>query len=304
MDTINIITFGDRRPMGCLAALEKEFQQNGHTIYPDGVGVPENTRISIIYDQNGAFLPAIECGNKYPNAIKIFNVLDGGDGNDPNWLGGNENAIKQLSQAHIVTTTAKSCADDIFNRTGIRPKVLYIPIKNIYPIDLPKTLPFIFVGRIYGPKRLYLAVETVRLLKQPPESLIIVGPEPCPENYGHYAGLIPDDSLNELYNCAKYNFMPCSRQGSLSLQESVLTETCIPLGCRDNVWMSEFLLDNFACDPNPEAMANLIINCEKNKEFYLNKLKELKPMILEKFHVSNVAKRIINFYYDFLNYGC
>lgn len=245
----------------------------------------------LIMDFTGFFDDAIEYGKKYPKAKKIFNLLNA-DVNNPNWP--EQKAREQYLQCDIPTTVSESTRKDILSRTGIDTQVIYWPMKSITNLNYMKSLDFAYVGRLYSQeKRFNLVVETLKLLKYPISSLILVGPESFPQAYN--VGLVPEPILNEVYNSTKYLFCPCWREGSMSMLESCLGN-CIPIVCNDNYWVHEFGLTDFAADPHPVAMAEKIIEIDKNLVMYRNKLQSIVPNIIEKFDKTNVAKRIIDLY--------
>lgn len=127
---IRIKTFGYRTLVSPLSRLDGVFQKLGAEIVDHD---PE-----LIFDLTGFFEDSIECGKKYPQAVKIFNLLNA-DINNPNW-GDGRDVRRQLLHADIVTTPSESTRKDILNRTGVDSRVIYFPIKKISKINLIMSL--------------------------------------------------------------------------------------------------------------------------------------------------------------------
>ncbi len=69
-----------------------------------------------------------------------------------------------------------------------------------------------------------------------------------------------------------------------------------PVVCKDNRWVSEFGLDDFAAEPNAYDLAKKVIDINYNPMHYWGILDKLRPVLLDKFHPKRVAERIIEVY--------
>ena len=289
MENVRIKIFGSNSSLSPIENLKNAFVSLGCIIV--------NESPDLIFDLTGFFEDAIECGKKYPKAIKIFNLLNA-DINNTNW-GDGRNVRRQLLQADIPTTVSKSTKKDIKGRTGIDCEVIYFPMKSVTQMNLPRTLDFLYVGRLFNKeKRFKIIPQIFKKINIPQERFVTVGPED--PGFGYYAGLVTDEHLNLIYNYSKYLFCPCEHEGSMSMLEAIITD-CFPLVCHDNEWVKEFELMLFACDYDVDSFINKIGDIENNTGKYVMAIDELKPKIIEKFDVKNVARRIIDLYYNYKN---
>lgn len=257
-----------------------------------GHEVTETGPVDLIFDLNGFFEDALNYkANVSPNAKTIFNLLNA-DVNNPNWPV--ELAREQLAKCDVPTTVSESTRKDILDRTGVNCEIIYYPMQPVSKLAIPRSLDFIYVGRLYNKeKRFNLVADTMKLLKYPLSSVVVAGPEATNETYN--TGPINNNDLNIIYNSAKYLFCPCWREGSMSMLEAATVGT-FPIVCNDNFWVSEFNLDMFAADPTPESLAMKIMDIEQNRSKYSQELDRVAPLIIDKFSSLNVAKKIIELY--------
>lgn len=283
---MKIATFGYRGALSPYPSLEEEFKKLGHEI------IYENP--DLIFDLTGFYDDALELAKKYPKAKKIFNTLNA-DIKNPHWP--ETKTREQLLQADLVTSVSESTAKDVTARTGIEIKeIIYWPMKNVYPIKeiTIRGIDFLYVGRLYSAeKRFGLIPEAIKLLKYDPNLLVVAGSERPP--IGYYAGLINEETLNQLYNSSRYVFCPCWHEGSMSMLEAVVGGA-FPIICNDNNWVQEFGLEDFAVDPMPKALAAKVIDIQQHQKEYRQIIDDLRPIIIEKFGLTNFAKRIIDLY--------
>ncbi len=257
----------------------------GHSVIGNGV------RPDVIYANNFPYSSIdsehkeAALSNKYPNAIKIFNVLD-----IPIHI--NDFPIEQLkhelSFAGIVTCISEVVKKQLYD-IGIDAYVIDNPIKDVFrDVSIEKDIDCLYVGRGTDPvKRSYL----LELLFP---SMISVGPF---SGFGNHIGLVNDIQLNELYNRAKIVPLPSIFEGlGLTVLEAMVCGA-VPIVCADNpnsVLCPEFCI----CSPDKEEIyktyQNIIENFHSYQEIILNKY---ACHIQHKYSKFTIAQNIINLLY-------
>jgi glycosyltransferase involved in cell wall biosynthesis len=287
---MKIKTFGFRGLVTPLFALENELIKLGHEI------VDENTEadlcLNLMLDQE--YEKTFQYKLKYPKCKLVLNLLNYPTDN-PNYT---SRLPDILSHADLITTVSEFTTRDIKKNTGFDSKVLYYPMKNITNLSLEKDMPFFYVGRLYSEqKRFWIIPKIFEYLKLPSNYFFVSGPEHTP--FGNNLGFLEEKDLNVMYNRAKFILCPCSYEGSMMLIEGVVAG-CFPVCCNDNNWLEEFGLLPFAADPNPGAIGDKIAEILNNQDKYNKILDELRLTYTEKMAVSNVAKRLVDFYCELI----
>lgn len=259
------------------------FKELGHEIVTDN---PD-----MIYHPTGFFEELIDEGERYPEAITVGCLLDANPTN-PYWPA--EKVKDQLKSIDHAVTISHTARKQILARTGEDTSVVYYPIKPVTQEKYEaRGLDFICVGRIYSEnKRFYLVEEFLKAVSYNKDYLVTAGPEQSP--FGYYAGVMRNETLNILYNSAKYLLFFSSHEGlGLSPIEAICAG-CIPILCNDNECVEEFGLELFAANPDPVSLAAKLKSIEENRQEYIACMDALRPVFLEQFNGKKVAENILN----------
>lgn len=282
---MNIKLFGYQGQLSPTPLMASAFTSLGHEIVQDG-------ECDLVYDITGGEAGFEEYKAKYPRAKTISTLLNA-DILNPNW---EEDKFRRImNSVDACVTVSKSTQKDIKDRIGVESSVVYFPLREVYFENLSyRGIDFMYVGRLYNKeKRFDLIKPALKALSYDSSKLVVVGPEQLPEY--SCTGFLEDETLNTLYNSARFLLSPCWHEGSMSMLEAIITKT-FPVCCTDNEWTHEFGLDDFAAEPDPVKYAEKIQEINTNQLKYKNKIEELIPLIQEKFNKVNVAKRVIEVY--------
>ncbi len=244
----------------------------------------------VLYHPTGFFEDLFEAVPANPRALKVGCLLDANPLN-PDWP--EEKVALQLSNLDIALTISETARQQILKRTGQDTKVVYYPIKPIVSKNYMRGVDFLTVGRIYSEnKRFNLVDAFLKAVSFNRDLLIVAGPEKPP--FGYYTGLLPTETLNELYNSAKYLLFFSSHEGlGLSAIEAIVAG-CTPILCSDNECVKELGLEDFSADPNPISLASKLKEMEENRSVFLEKINILRGKFLAQFSAEAVAKNILD----------
>lgn len=284
---MRIKLFGDKSPLSCHSQVYSEFVRLGHEMVEDG-------DCHLIFHTCGFFDSVFQYKERYAPAAKTMCCLLDANPTNPNWP---EAMVReQLLAADAALTISDTSRKQILKRTGVDCKVIYYPSKKIYPLNLPKTTKFGWVGRLSGQKRVNLVWPVLQQLGVAPHNFAIVGPEYINSGICQQLGLVSEERLNEFYNSCDYIFNFSSWEGiGLSCIEAILAGTML-VCTKDNECVQEFGLEAFAADPNPNSIADKINNIDKNRVFYNLEIQKLQPKFKEMFSVEGYCKRILDIY--------
>lgn len=284
---MRIKLFGDKSPLSCHKQIKSEFVRLGHEFVDSG-------DCDLIYDYCGFFDDAILYKEIDAPYAKLLCCLLDANPTNPHWP--EQKVRQQLLKADAALTISHTSQGQIYKRTGVKCNVIYYPAKNIYPLNIEKTIKFGWVGRMSGQKRVNLVWPVLQELGVQPNNFAVVGPEYLNNGICQQFGLVNEVGLNEFYNSCNYIFNFSSWEGiGLSCIESILAGTLL-VCTNDNECVHEFGLLDFAADPDPIKIANKIKDMDKNPDFYYDKIKELQPKFREMFSVESYCKRVINVY--------
>lgn len=246
----------------------------------------------LIYVNNPPFSPLF----KDTKAIKIFNVLDIPEHLFPFF--NVEDLKNQLSQADAITSISEFTAYQVKTHLGLDSTVIYNPIKPVYTInDFDRSgNRFLYVGRANdNNKRFYLIKEVLRLLKIEESMLKVCGSEN--PRFGDYQAVVTDAELNLRYNESDFIFLPSKIEGiGLPAIEGAICGA-VPICCSDNLTAKEFFPYIDFPNPDPESIANYISEEIKTGNIRRKLLKHTDEL-LEMFSQRNVAKRILDVYFN------
>lgn len=259
-----------------------------------GIEIIDDGDAQILLDICGFFENLFEYKEKYAPTAKTMCCLLDANPTNPDWP---EAMVReQLLSADAALTISDTSRKQILKRTGVDCKVIYYPAKNIYPLNIPKTIPYGWVGRASGQKRVNLVWPVLQELGCSPHNFAIVGPEFLNSGVCQQYGLLTEENLNVFYNSCNYIFNFSSWEGiGLSCIEAILAGTML-VCTKDNDCVREFGLEAFAADPNPNSIADKINDIDKNRDFYNLEIQKLQPKFKEMFSVEGYCKRIIDIY--------
>lgn len=284
---MNIALFGADFQLGQLPRIREALIALGHTV------TYENP--DLIYSNDaGGFQEAIALKGDYPSAKLILNILD-----IPSFLPEFKNILEKLKWqtafADKITCISESVREDIRRFLHIDAACIYNPIMDVSHIEgTTKTLPFLYVGRANAiNKRFSLLPQVLSELKMPPQSLVTCGSEN--PNFGYYASIVDNETLNLLYNSSRYVFLPSSFEGiGLPIIEALVCKS-IPIVCSDNPTSYEFAPPECIFAPNAVEIANGIRKIEANYREYVESFYEnYGKKYLTQFSKERVAQNILS----------
>ena len=220
-------------------------------------------------------------------AFKIFNVLD----IPPHVLDFPIDKLKsQLLLADVVTCISEPVKEQLKN-IGIDAHVIWNPIKDVsYDPEIKRNINCLYVGRAEDPNKRFNLLKNIEKY--------VVGPSKisCPDD--RYMGLVPDVSLNQLYNSSKIVALPSKFEGLGLPALEALACGAVPLVCSDNP-NSKLCPDFCVAEPTVESVTNTYNSLLKNFNSYQSIiLDEWSSWVQYKFSKFSVAKNIINLYKD------
>lgn len=245
----------------------------------------------LIYCNNDFYDEPLEYSNKYPKAIKIFNVLDLQLNNSSYNLNKLKEQLLQANYKTCISNTVKNQIKEILNIDAIN---IGNPAKDVYHIpEIEKTFPFFYVGRARCENKRYsLIEEAFHQSKWPSDLIRVVGSEP--PVFGMYGGIVSDEELNILYNQAGITLLPSKFEGlGLSSIESLICGTPV-IECSDNPTARELLPESMICDPNPTSLVIKIKEINDNYQFFKNLALEYGNKYKVQFNKNTIAQNIMN----------
>ena len=278
---MRIKTFGWRHnELDQISRIEQGFIELGHKIVEDD---PD-----LIYCNNDFFDAPLLYAEKYPNAKKIFNILDLQVDN-PNY---NLAKVKdQLLKADAVTCISYTVQKQILDKLGIEANVIFNPIKDVYLHPSIEKQPLIlYVGRANDPNKRFNFIREAFFFN---ENLIQVCGSENPF-FGKYLGIVNDEDLNYLYNQSRFVLLPSKFEGlGLPMIEAMVCGS-IPITCSDNPTALELCPPKFICDPNPKVLmskiCDLMVNYEENREIAIEYGNHYSELMRKKRVAKNILK--------------
>jgi glycosyltransferase involved in cell wall biosynthesis len=274
---------GYRGPSGQVARIEQGWTNIGEKL------VKEDEAPDFIFaNDHGFYQQAIDLKNRFSNAKLILNVLDIPKKYYPNF--DLDKLRKELERADIITTISAFSQNQIKDFLGLDSKIIFNPIKDVSFKNYEKDIGFIYIGRLWeNNKRFSLVLETLSLLRIRRDQFFIAGPD----NPGHglnYLGTVDDFTLDMLYNRSKFLICP-TEYGVLGLPpiEAAICK-CVPILCKDNPAAKEFGLEDFAFDPEPQKIAEGILNISKLN--IKDKLDNISENLFNKLNKDKIALNI------------
>jgi glycosyltransferase involved in cell wall biosynthesis len=283
--SIKIKTFGWKNPpLDVLSRIESGFIENNCILTDDN---PD-----LIYKNEDFFDQAIDYSINYPNAYKIFNILDLQIDNPTYDLKRLKNQLLKADKITCISNTTKS---QIKKYLDLDSEVIYTPSKNINFLNTKKTFPFLYVGRANSVnKRFNLIRQAFDITNWPQNYITICGSEN--PFFGRYLGIINDEYLNIAYNNAKITLLPSITEGiGLSFIESIMAYTPV-VGCSDCIAALEFLPEKMICDPTPMGLVNKIKEINDNYKYFVDLSIEYAEKYKTQFNQKTVANNIIDIY--------
>lgn len=278
------VFFGYRGAAGQVDRIEDGWKNIGNSI------CSEEERPDLIYSNDpGFYNEAISLKAKHPGSKLILNVLDIPKRYYPD-LDLMELKSK-LVKADTITTISQFTHDQVGGYLGLESKIIYNPIKDVFPQDLDRDIEFLYVGRLYEKnKRFNLAIRSLTLLGVKLNQLVIAGPDD-PRNGGlNYLGMVDDPTLSSLYNRSVYLICP-TEYGVLGLPpiEGAICG-CTPILCRDNEAAKEFGLEEFSFDPDERSIAKGI--SEMSLAGTSKNLKGIGENLFNKLNKNQIARNL------------
>ena len=281
--------------------IEQGFIELGHEI----VHTPNEA--DIVYQNNFWFDQIIK--DKLNGSIKgkiILNILDLAPHLGEEFPMSKVRA--QIGYADTITCISETVKADCLTRLDKTRNynVIYQPIQPISRTNIKKyAYDFMFCGRVQDPnKRAGIAAESLQMLGVDRNRIITTGSDFFP--YGDYAGVVSNETLNELYNSVDFVLFTSAYEGiGLPIIEA-MSAGKIPVICNDLNVRQEFLPSilfpeyDFV-DPNPPSIAKFI-SWLANDPILRNDLKErlyshYKNNLEYKFSSKGVAQAILNVYH-------
>ena len=282
---MNIITLGSRTQLSQIDRIEAGLIALGHTINSP------SSPIDFIYCNDAEnFDKGIELKAKHGVHL-ILNILD-----LPYFLPNFDEIVKkisgQISRADTVTCISQTVKSQIKQYLGVEAAVIYNPVKDVYPLNFKRHIPFFYCGRARDSmKRFGWVMQALQMAGVAESELVVAGPEN--PGFGKYIGVVSDEQLNYLYNSSKYLIYPSVFDG-LGLPPIEFTITGgVPIVCSDSLVSSEFFPRQVICEPHPESIVQKLKEVGqdyKTFQSYMRPYKEILGRILNK---EQVASRII-----------
>ncbi|MEK6881587.1 MAG: glycosyltransferase, partial [Nanoarchaeota archaeon] len=232
--------------------------------------------------------------------VRLYNLLDVMN-KTPDIYNQTKLDYEECEIAATISYTVKSDIRKKF-QTNKEINVIGFPIRDkiTYKHYSVLGVPFLYVGRVLDPnKRIGLIKPTLDKLGFNSENMVFVGPDRAP--FGFETGILSDDDLCEIYNCADFLFLPSEREGlGMTAIEGVIGN-CHIIGCSDNPIFNELGLSEFTATPHPAALTQLVNKIQKNYPYYKNILDKLRPKFLAEYTVEAVVKKMLNLYKEYIN---
>lgn len=290
---MKVICYGSRFYGGQVDRIEKGFVELGHEI------VNEISHADLVYSNDpGGYKEVLSL--KYADKVKgkiVFNVLDIPEHNLPNFdLEGLE---LMLNHAHEVTCISKFVQDQLIRHLGQKSTVIYNPIKPVtYQPELTekgRLLRFASVGRRFDPnKRFGLGVAALELLGIDYNRLALVGNDYVA--WGHYFGVLNDESLNTMYNNVDF-VLALGRVEGLNLPVlEAMSAGCIPVVINDMTTRNELLPSKEFPEydevlPNPISVSKFISKYLQNNDAMNGMKTRLRNFFINEGWVDKVSNK-------------
>jgi len=259
---------------------------------------PEDAEFLYVNDPDG-YKDFLESADKYPNKVKIVNILDLPDflPDFPEIL---ERYKKVIDKADIVTSISEFVSGQIKKYYNIDSPVIYQPAKNVKVSEVTlqesnNKLKFLYVGRASSPNKRFDLVIDLMEKYYSEEQLLVVGTENV--GYGKYAGVLDDKWLNIFYNSCDFVLLPSDMEGlGLTSIESILAKKPVILN-KESGAAQEFLPE-FCADANADSMQEKILDIQNNKSSYDQIIENYNKKYSKQFSSEQVVNNIIKIYND------
>jgi len=261
---------------------------------------PEDAEFLYVNDPDG-YKDFLESADKYPNKVKIVNILDLPDflPDFPEIL---ERYKKVIDKADIVTSISEFVSGQIKKYYNIDSPVIYQPAKNVKVSEVTlqesnNKLKFLYVGRASSPNKRFDLVIDLMEKYYSEEQLLVVGTENV--GYGKYAGVLDDKWLNIFYNSCDFVLLPSDMEGlGLTSIESILAKKPVILN-KESGAAQEFLPE-FCADANADSMQEKILDIQNNKSSYDQIIENYNKKYSKQFSSEQVVNNIIKIYNDYI----
>lgn len=207
--------------------------------------------------------------------------------------------IKETSYADKITTISETVQKDIMNRMGRHADVIYQPIQQIHKTRVPAyPYKYLFSGRVRDPnKRTILGIQALMMLNCDMNTVLNTGTEYA--GFGHYAGCVSPDVLNDIYNSVDYVIFPSKEEGIGLPMIEAMAAGAIPVVCNDLSTLKEFLPfpEYQDVNPDPASIFRFISSLEDSPERKASLQRRLsehyQKNLAEKFSALGVANRLL-----------
>ena len=192
---------------------------------------------------------------------------------------------RMASEGYKITCISEFVQGQLNKFCDIYSPIIYQPAKNITNLNLDRDIEFLIVGRNndLGKGHKDITFPVIEAIDGNLKRLHVIG-----ENvgFGEYHGFVSDQKLNELYNRAKYVFIPSIHDGlGMQLIESVIAGAT-PISYRWHPTAKEFIEKELVFDS-----INDIISFIKDGNVHNSKLYKDYSV---KFSGKTIAKNILN----------
>ncbi len=286
---MKIKTFGWRRQyLDQISRIEEGFLALGHEL------VEENP--DLIYCNNDFYDDALDYAKKYPNALRIFNILDL-QLHNPSF---DFKKLQYQLEFGITTCISETVKREIKEYLNIDAINIGNPIKDIEcRPEIKKEIDYLIVGRLRDKnKRANLFEQLLMLPENTGKTYAAVGSEPLPMISSGYLGILSDKDLEEVYNMTKF-VICCSKREGLNLPMLEAFITSVPIVCYDMSTCWEFVPMCFRCDSTAQSINEKIKEINKKYEYYRSIALEYGKMYKKQFNKVKIARNILDVYEKF-----
>ena len=285
---MKVLVLGYRGKFNMTERIEESFKKLGHELV-------DNNPDFLIH-LTGGFQDAQDIYNKCKiKPVRLYCLLDVDTDKDITWYSQVKKDLEDCEIPCVISETVKTQVKQIL-KIEKEINVVHFPLADEFSfLNYFKTIEFLYSGRVYAKnKNFQLVLETLDCLKVSRNSLVVCGTEKGPTET--FVDSQPYDIVNKLFNSCRFLLSPSSFEGTnMNMIQSVITNT-FPILNKECQVNYEFGLSEFCAEPTPQAMAKKINEIVTNEKYYYDILSELRPILLEKFKLENVVKRIICLY--------
>lgn len=286
---MNILTLGSRTQLSQIDRIEAGLITLGHTINSP------SQPIDFIYCNDAEnFDKGIELKAKYGVPL-ILNILD-----LPYFLPHFTSIVErmkgQVAHADKVSCISHAVKAQIKQHLNIDAAVIYNPIKDVYPLNFKRHIPFFYCGRANDSmKRFFLVANSLRVAGIAESDLVVAGPEN--PGFGRYIGVVSDEQLNVLYNSSKYFLYPSGFDGlGLPPIEFCITGG-VPIVCSDSPVSKEFFPSCVICDPYTDSIVKKLKEVGDNYQSFQVLMKPHKDALKHLLDKTSIAKKITDLHH-------